>query len=324
MKTTEKVLERLYKESEFVSGERLAALLGVSRNSVWKAVNSLKVRGYDIRTSNEGYLLNGEKFDEYAISHRLKREHKLYIYKKEGSSNTVAKALCQTGEAEGSVVIVESQSAGRGRLGRSFLSSSENGLYMTLILRPRIPVSECVNITVACAVAVAQAIEETSGVKTGIKWVNDIYINDKKCAGILTEASIDFEGGGVQYAVVGIGVNLCPPKGGFDPEIEEIACGVYENEYSKGYKSLLCAQIINNFFDLYERLGERKYKEAYKEKSIIIGKEVDVYVGDNVFGGIAVDIDENANLVVEDGNGQLHTFGSGEARVRKSCDKRGI
>jgi len=83
MKTTEKVLEQLYKEKGFVSGEGLAASLGISRNSVWKAVNSLKAQGYDIRTSNEGYLLNGEKFDEYAISHRLKREHKLYIYKKE-------------------------------------------------------------------------------------------------------------------------------------------------------------------------------------------------------------------------------------------------
>ena len=324
MKTRERVLELLYREKDFVSGEKIATSLGVGRNSVWKAVNGLKAQGYRILTSNEGYMLESEEFDGYAISRHLKREHKLHIYKNECSSNTVAKSLCQNGEAEGSVVIVKSQSAGKGRLGRSFLSSSENGLYMTIVLRPKMLAKECVNITVACAVAVAKAIEGTSGVKTGIKWVNDIYINDKKCAGILTEASVDFESGGVQYAVVGIGVNLCPPEDGFDPEIKEIACGVYENEYPRGYKALLCAEIINNFFDVHEKLEDKKYLDEYKEKSIIIGKEVDVYVGENRLSGVAVDIDDNANLVVKDEDGRLHSFGSGEARVRKTMDKRGI
>ena len=324
MNTKEKVLSLLYKENGFVSGEKIATTLGVSRNSVWKAVNSLKEHGYDISTGKDGYCLCGDKFDEYSISRYLKREHNLHIYSEEGSSNTVAKSLCQSGESEGAVVIVKSQTAGRGRLGRSFLSVSENGLYMTLILRPAIPASECVNITVAGAVAVAQAIEVTSGVETGIKWVNDIYINDKKCAGILTEASIDFEGGGVQYAVIGIGVNLCPPAGGFDSEINEIACGVYENECPDGYKARLCAEIINRFFDLYEHTCEKEYLALYRKKSIIIGKEVDVYVGERIICGKAVDIDENANLVVRDEEGVLHTFGSGEARVRKTKDKRGI
>ena len=269
-------------------------------------------------------MLKATTFDERSILPHLKRKHKLHIYKNEGSSNTIAKALCQKGEGEGSVVVVESQSAGRGRLGRSFLSSSENGLYMTIILRPKIPAQYCVNITVAGAVAVSKAIEETSGVMTGIKWVNDIYINDKKCAGILTEASIDFEGNGLQYAVIGIGVNLCPPVGGFDPEIKEIACGVYEKEYPKGYKSILCAEIVNKFFDIYEHLDDKSYLDEYRSKSIIIGKDVDVYVGDEILSGIAVDIDANANLVVKDENGNLYTFGSGDARVRKARDKRGI
>lgn len=324
MKTKERVLEILYKENGFISGETIAESLGVSRNSVWKAVNALKAQGYEIIAGAEGYMLSKGGFDEYSISRHLKREHKLHLYKKESSSNIVAKALCQNGEREGSVVIVESQSSGRGRLGRSFLSSSENGLYMTIILRPKIPANECVNITVACAVAVARAIEETSGIMVGIKWVNDIYINEKKCAGILTEASVDFEGGGVQYVVVGIGVNLCPPVEGFDAEIKEIACGVYEKVCPSGYKSLLCAQIINKFFDIYECIDNKEYLSEYKSKSIIVGKEVDVYVGDNFISGTAVDIDENANLVVRDENGSLHTFGSGEARVRKANDKRGI
>ena len=325
MKTREKVLSKLYKNREILSGEQIAKELGLSRNSVWKAINSLKEDGYKIISASDGYRLEiCDKFDSYAIRQYLKREHSLHIYKEEGSSNTVAKSLCQEGEGEGSVVIVESQTAGRGRMGRSFISNSENGLYMSIILRPTIPADRCVNITVMAAVAVTQAIEKTSGVDCGIKWVNDIYINDRKCAGILTEASIDFEGGVVQYAIVGIGVNLCPPKNGFPKEIEEIACGVYEKEAPSGYKARLCAEIINEFFDLYSELKDKEYLDKYKEKSIIIGKEVDMYVSQNVMSGTAVDIDENANLVIRDSQGKLHTFNSGDARVRHAFDKRGI
>ena len=261
------------------------------------------------------------KFDEEAISRYLKREHTLHIYGVANSSNNIAKELCQGGEGEGSVVIVKSQTAGRGRLGRSFLSSSENGLYMTITLRPKMPSCDCVNITVAGAVAVARAIEETSGVMCGVKWVNDIYINEKKCAGILTESSIDFENGGVRYAVIGIGVNLCPPKGGFAPEIQDIACGIFEENYPNGYKARLCAHIINSFFDIYENLDKGEFLQEYRERSVIIGKEVDVYVGDRVLSGTAVDIDENANLVVKGEDGELHTFNSGDARVRQSGAK---
>jgi len=325
MKTKEKVLNVLHESEGPVSGEQIALELRVSRNSVWKAINSLRSQGYKISASPVGYsLCEMKEFDEYAIKRHLKGEHTLHIYKEESSSSTVAKRLCQEGEGHGAVVIVESQTAGRGRMGRSFLSSSENGLYMSIILRPKISADKCVNITAATAVAVSQAIEETSGVKTGIKWVNDIYVGDKKCAGILTEASIDIENGGVQYVVVGIGVNLCPPKGGFDKEIEEIACGVYEKEYPKGYKARLCAEIINNVFEMLENLEKRAYLAEYKAKSIIIGKDVDVYVGDRVVCGIATDIDENANLIVTDSQGLTYTFNSGEARVRKAEDKRGI
>ena len=320
METKKRVLEILSCHDKPVSGTEIANALGVTRNSVWKAVVKLKEQGYEICTDSNGYrlLVNEDVLDEPNIKKHLKREHSLFIYKKETSSNTVAKALCQNGEVEGGIVIVESQTEGRGRMGRSFISNSENGLYMSIILRPKIRADKCVSITVAGAVAVAKAIEELSPVRCGIKWVNDIYIGDKKCCGILTEASMSFETGGLEYAVIGIGVNLCKPKGGFDKEIEEIACGVYENECPKGFKARLCAAIVNNFFDLYENLESKDFIEVYKEKSIIIGSFVDVYVGDTVVSGIATDIDEDANLIVVDKAGKRHTFNSGEARVRKA------
>ena len=322
MDTKEKVLELLYGKSKAVSGQEIGDLLGIGRNSVWKAINQLKSMGYKIDASPSGYLLNkDDTFDAHSISKNLKREHKLYIYKEETSSNDVAKTLCRQGEGEGSVVIVEHQTSGRGRMGRSFISRSENGLYMSIILRPSIRATESVNITVAGAVAVLEAIEEVSGVSCQIKWVNDIYIGEKKCCGILTEASMDFESGCLQYAVIGIGVNLCPPKGGFDNEIKEIACGVYENECPGGFKANLCATIINKFFDHYENLSQKKYIDIYRQKSNIIGKAVDIYVEDNVITGVVTDIDENANLIVEDVSGKAHTFNSGEARVRKQGAK---
>ena len=318
MDTKQKILELLYRKDGAVSGQEIGDLLGLSRNSVWKAINQLKKMGYSIDASTNGYLLcDNDIFDSHSIGRYLKREHKLHIYKEESSSNDVAKLLCAQGEKEGGVVIVQRQTKGRGRMGRSFISSSENGLYMSLILRPSIRASECVNITVVGAVAVLLAIEECSGQDCQIKWVNDIYIREKKCCGILTEAALDFESGGVQYAVIGIGVNLCPPKEGFDQEIEKIACGVYENECPKGFKAKLCATIINKFFDLYERLEKKEYIELYRKKSNIIGKAVDVYVGDSVVTGYARDIDENANLIVADEDGNVHTFKSGEARVRE-------
>ena len=309
----------LYNSEGFVSGEEMAKRLGISRNSVWKGINQLKEDGYFVTSSNMGYCLDsGDELDEFSVKKHLNGEHKLYIYRKESSSNTVAKALCQEGEKEGSVVIVKSQTGGRGRMGRSFISESENGLYMSIILRPKISADKCVNITVAGAVAVLEAIEALSDRACQIKWVNDIYIGEKKCCGILTEASFDFESGGVQYAVIGIGVNLCPPSGGFDKGIEEIACGVYEKEYPKGFKAKLCAHIINYFFKYYNRLDSKEYIKVYKEKSNIIGKHVDVYVGNEVVCGVATDIDDNANLIVRDENGRVHTFNSGEARVRKN------
>jgi BirA family biotin operon repressor/biotin-[acetyl-CoA-carboxylase] ligase len=203
-------------------------------------------------------------------------------------------------------------------MGRSFLSSSENGLYMSVILRPKIPAEECVNITVLGAVAVLEAIEELTNKQAQIKWVNDIYINDKKCCGILTEASIDVKSGGLNYAIIGIGVNLCPPKGGFDKEIQDIACGVYEDTCPSDFKYKLCAQIVNKLFKYYDSIQSKSYLKQYKEKSYIIGKEVDVYVGNECFVGTAVDIDENANLIVKDKKGVLRTFNSGEARVRRA------
>lgn len=321
MKIKDKVLARLNNSSgELVSGGELARELGVTRNSIWKAINQLKKEGYDVTShSNQGYLLNGmvDIINEEKILPKLPNGAQIIILDSATSSNDVLKELAQKGEAHGSLVVVKSQTNGRGRMGRSFISKSEDGLYFSFLLRPSMLATEALNITVICAVALAQAIEQTSGANAQIKWVNDIYINEKKCAGILTEAQLNFECGTLDYCIVGIGVNVLTPKEGFDKEISEIATAIFENSAPCGYKTKLLAKFFSCFYKYYNSIESKEFMLEYKNRSNLIGKDVDVYVGDKITHGTVCDIDENARLVVKAEDG-LHAFSSGEARVRKS------
>ncbi|MBQ4585362.1 MAG: biotin--[Clostridia bacterium] len=320
MKTKEKILEILNDNcGNCISGEEIARKLSITRNAVWKGINSLKKDGYDIESvANSGYVLNSnvELFSENTINKHLKTKRKIIIYEEIPSTNIEAKTLAQNGACEGDVVIAKSQSAGKGRMGRSFISNSENGLYMSIILKPHISLDKSVYITVLGAVAVLEAIEETSGKSCHIKWVNDIYINERKVSGILTEASIDFETSCLQYAILGIGINITPPENGFHKDIENIATSIYSSkECPKDYKSILCAKIIDKFFDGYKDLEKKKFIEKYRQKSMLIGKEIEVQVGNEITKGTAIDVDENAHLVVKTKDG-IRTFNSGEARAR--------
>ncbi len=256
-------------------------------------------------------MLNREKITEL-----IKGGANVIILEETDSTNNVCKALATRGAEEKTVVIAKKQTQGRGRMGRSFISSSENGLYMTILLRPRVKITECIDMTVIAAVSVSEAIENITGKKCSVKWVNDVYIGDKKVSGILTEASCDFSTSLLEYAIVGIGVNITEPEGGFDASIKDIACSLYEKSAPCGVKNLLCAEIVNRFFDYYASIGDKCYMEKYRAYSNIIGKTVDVYRGNEVISGVCVDIDDSANLVVES-HGKIVRFNSGDARVRK-------
>ena len=301
-----------------ISGEELSLKLGVTRNSIWKAVNGLKIDGYDISSySSQGYVLNrrADIFSCEEVKKHLSFPADIIICDEASSSNNIAKEMAENGAPEGTVVAVKSQTNGKGRMGRSFISKSEGGLYFTLILRPKISPDKALDITVLTAVAVCDAIKETSGKDAQIKWVNDVYINDKKCAGILCEAQFGFETGMLDYVVVGVGLNVLTPKEGFDSEISNIATSIFENEAPCGYKSLLLGTVINNILKLYHGIEKREYIDSYRKNSNLIGKEVDVYVGNEIIAGTVSDIDENARLVVNTKDG-VRAFSSGEARVR--------
>lgn len=239
----------------------------------------------------------------------------ILVYDTLKSSNLTAKELAEGGCDEFTTVIAKSQTNGKGRLGRSFISNSENGLYMSIVLKPTASPDQCANITTMAAVAVLEAIKETSNTVPTIKWINDIYINDKKVCGILTEASFDSHK--LNYAIVGIGINITPPKNSFDNSIKDIATSIFENDAPNGYKELLCAKIIDKLIYYYLNIECKIYMKTYRESSNIIGKEVDVYRGNEIINGIALDINENAELIVKTKNGDICVFNSGEARVRK-------
>ena len=256
-----------------------------------------------------------DEFTPLSVSRYMTEKREVIIIDEADSSNNIAKELARGGAPEGTVIAVKKQTQGRGRMGRSFISFSENGLYMSVILRPEISPDKCVDITVIGAVAVSRVIEKLSKRPCSVKWVNDIYIDEKKVCGILTEASI--KDGKIEYAVIGIGVNITPPEGGFSHEISDIACAMFDNDAPSDIKSRLLSEIVDSLFEIYKELGSGSYMSEYRSRSNIIGREVDVYRGNDVISGVCVDIDENANLVVKTDAG-TRIFGSGDARVRKN------
>jgi BirA family biotin operon repressor/biotin-[acetyl-CoA-carboxylase] ligase len=243
-------------------------------------------------------------------------KHKILEYDIATSSNDIARELAQNGAKHGTTIVVNSQTKGRGRSGRAFISNSTNGLYMSIILRPELPPQHYNTLTALACVSVVNAIEKTTDKAPKIKWVNDIYINDRKICGILTESKISY--GKFEYIICGIGINISPPQNGFDAEISKIAGAIFESVAPNDYKMTLCNAILDEFFAYFDNLEKKSYMPKYKEYSMIIGSEVDVYWGNEIISGIACDIGEDAELIIKCQNGTTRAFNSGEARVRKA------
>lgn len=229
------------------------------------------------------------------------------------STNTYAKRLAEDGARENTVIISRRQTCGRGRLGRSFCSDAD-GIYMSVILRPDTS-PECVPlITTAAAVAVSAAIDEVCDKRTGIKWVNDIFLGGKKICGILTEGS--FELGTTRYAVLGIGINLCGKIDELPEDIRDTAGFIYETQYPVEVKEKLIAKILQNFSVYYKNLTDKLFLDEYRRRSILIGKTVRCITADNIFSATVTGIDDNAGLMVEKEDGSIASLSAGEVSLR--------
>lgn len=227
------------------------------------------------------------------------------------STNRVGKEMARAGAKEGTLIVALSQSGGRGRLGRTFFSP-KGGIYMSLLLRPSLPMEHFLRITTAAAVAVARAVEKVTGKETGIKWVNDIFMNGKKVCGILCEAGTGAETQKTEFAVLGIGINV--RKQTVPEELKDIV-GCLEDFSEEVNPNLLIAQVLREFFGMYEKLSESSYMEEYKKRSVLIGKTVTVPDERGTYTALVTDIDEEGRLVV-DAKGEIRRIGAGEVSVR--------
>ena len=320
MSTRNDVLAALMTEQEAISGERLARRLGISRNSVWKAIGLLRADGYIIEAvTNRGYRLvsRPDRVTEPEIRFWLTAGTigaRMELHDELDSTNIRAKALAATGAPHGYLVIADSQKQGRGRFGRSFFSPEHSGVYITYILRPKMTAERAAMITSMAAVAVARAIEAVADVKAGIKWVNDIYLNGRKTCGILCEASMDFESGMLEYAVLGIGVNVAPMT--FPEELKDIATSISNECGAPVSRSRLIAEISNQLELLYPQLETGEFMAENRARSIVIGREVTVLRGDERFPAKVLDIDIQGRLVVQTGDGSISRLASGEISVK--------
>lgn len=231
------------------------------------------------------------------------------------STNTTAKEFAKRGEAEGLVVLAQSQTQGRGRENRSFFSPSHSGLYMSILLRPQIPAADSFLITTAAAVATAEAIEEVCRTSVDIKWVNDLWMNGKKVCGILTEASLASRSSYLEYAVLGIGVNLTPPSEGFPNELKNIATAVLPQADSD-LRCSLAAAILNHFYFYYKQFPENSFWKEYKKRLFFLGKEIFLLKNNQLFPVIALDLDERFRLKIRHSGGKEEWLSSGEIRIK--------
>lgn len=312
----------------FISGEKLANDLNVSRTAIWKAVKSLRNEGYDIYSvSNKGYSLSKET--DMLSSKIIKNNMPKYsdkfnfkIYKTVESTNIIARYMAVNGAESGTVVLAEEQTNGYGRNGKSFFSPYGTGIYMSIILnlKKEKKLFNSSFITTAAAMAVSKSIEEVSNENTQIKWVNDVFINEKKVCGILTEGAFSFEDGRLDYAVIGIGVNVNFPKNGFPKELDNIAASInLKNDTintQSDMRNILIAKILENLYDYY--FNDVVFYEEYKKRSFLIGKKVSININDKEHIVRVLDIDETFALIIEFQNGKIDRVISGSVNYKLS------
>lgn len=320
MTTKERLLAMLEQnKGAYFSGEELAQRFQVSRAAIWKAIQSLRQEGYAIdAVTNRGYCLSpkGDLLSAQGIEKYLNHpDLRLTVLPSVSSTNTLLRQQADQGAPQGTVVLAGEQTAGRGRMGRSFFSPPDTGLYLSLLLRPDSSQSQqATTLTAAAAVAMCQAMEALTGYRIGIKWVNDLYWNGKKICGILTEGAFSLESGALEYLILGVGVNLCPPKVGFPGELDSIAGSLLVESMDDG-KNRLAAEFLNRFWDCYTHPERQDFVDEYRRRSVVLGKPVTVSIGGQTRPAVAEAIDDSCRLVVRCPDGETMALSYGEVSL---------
>ncbi|MDF2524386.1 MAG: biotin--[acetyl-CoA-carboxylase] ligase [Clostridiales bacterium] len=331
----EEILDKLKENSgQFISGETLSDTLGVSRTAIWKHMKELKEEGYIIESvSKKGYrlLFVPDILNEHEIKQGLETEligQRIDYIKTIDSTNKYAKEIAAQGCVDGTVVVADSQTAGRGRLGRDWNSADRKGIWMSVVLRPSIPPEEVQLITLAASVAVSSAIYNITGLRAGIKWPNDILLDGKKVCGILTEMSCEMEQ--VNFLVVGLGINVSHEPEDFPEDLRQKATsikqGIEESNYSVQIelgkclnRSRLIKEILLQLEKIYNKLKiglTKEIIEQWKINSVTLGRQVKIMAKGSEYIGTAIDITDDGKLVLSLPDGTRHEVVSGEVSVR--------
>lgn len=317
-----RILELLRRQEGFLSGEDIGRELSITRAAVWKGIKKLREEGYEIEAvTNRGYRLTNPEtmYNKRELEQGLKTKtmgQTIYFYEETDTTNNRARELALEGAPEGTLVVAEKQTAGRGRRGKVWESPLGTGIWMSLVLRPQIAPAEASVLTLLCGLATAEAIEAETGLSAGIKWPNDILINGKKAVGILTE--MDCEMSEVHFVIPGIGINVNTAS--FPPEIAEIATSLYLECGKTVSRRRLVHKVLERLEEHYEtflRTGSfAAMLENYRKHCITLGKEVHV-LGREPFFAEALDITPEGELLVRRAdNGKEEVVFSGEVSIR--------
>lgn len=241
----------------------------------------------------------------------------IHCYKSVTSTNDLAKEMAKQGAPADTVLIAGHQTGGRGRLGRSFHSPADMGIYLSAILRPNCKANELMHLTCATAVAMCDAVDNAIGIRPGIKWTNDLVWNSRKIGGILTELGIDPATGIIDYAIVGIGLNCCQSPEDFPPEIQGFAGSLAMASAKPVCREAVCAEMIRSLESMNSKLlRPEHFMDSYRKSCITLGKEISILRAGEVRHGKALDIDKTGGLIVAFPDGHLETVSSGEVSIR--------
>ncbi len=318
-----RILEMLREQDDRLSGAAMSKILGISRSAIWKHIKSLRREGYRIEAKPaSGYRLVSvpEQPTPWEIQSGLRTEQfgkKIYAFPQIVSTNEVAFRLALNGAEEGEVVVAESQTKGKGRMGRQWESPAGLNIYLSIILRPKMLPNKTPLITLMAAVACAEAIDEVVGLIPAIKWPNDLMIGKKKLGGILTEADMELDR--IHFVVVGIGINVNMPPSEFPPSIKDIATSLLEAGGRNVSRTALTQAILRQLEQWYARLGQGRAEEIRRrwlELSLVRGQEIEVAFMEEVVRGTALEIDEDGALLVQTNNGTIRRIVAGDVTVR--------
>ncbi|SOC37653.1 biotin--[acetyl-CoA-carboxylase] ligase [Ureibacillus acetophenoni] len=322
--TKDELLSRFLKaDNEPLSGQQLADEFGISRTAIWKHLQTLQDEGYTFETiKKKGYLLTSkpDRVDPARISSYLtttRLGHHVHYYDEVTSTQTIAHELVRNGAEDGTVVVAETQTAGKGRMARPWESTKGKGIWMTIIIRPNILPHQAPQFTLIAAVAVVNAIRSLyESIQPEIKWPNDILLNGKKCTGILTEMIAEMDG--VQALLIGIGINVNQELEDFPDELKNIATSLSIEANNQLDRAELIAKILHyleKYSDIYLDHGFEPIKTLWEEFSGTIGKKIKATTLREVVEGTAIGITEDGVLEVRIDDGEIKRIYSADIEI---------